>query len=74
MPYVTLEEGRKENYGKSNSSNHYIIALDDSGSMSGSNWNALEDSVKALLEKIKEKNEPNLKISIVLISSQKIYQ
>lgn len=48
---------------------HYILMLDDSGSMSGKPWQDLKNATKEFLEKLTKTKNPGDKISCVIYNS-----
>jgi hypothetical protein len=57
--YVPFNKADIQKQGVSNAPIHYIFALDDSGSMNGSNWSNLINSFTQTINRIKAKDSNN---------------
>jgi len=66
---VTVNKADIQKQGVSNAPIHYIFALDDSESMSGSPWNDLSNSFTQTINRIKAKDISNTsRISTIVFS------
>jgi hypothetical protein len=70
VPFNKSEDQRQESQSAA-ASIHYIFAVDDSGSMIGTPWNNLIQSLKETMEKIKAKdaNKNKTKVSLMVFNS-----
>lgn len=70
LDYVDFNKADYQKQQSQTQNIHYIFALDDSGSMSGTPWNNLIKSFKETIEKIKSKDsgKDKTKISLILFN------